>query len=469
MRLERLLSAVDVFDRPPEARKMEISGIAENTDQVQPGYLFACVVGSHVDGHNLAAEAVSKGAVALLTERELDVAIPQVRVPDTRAALAFVAAAFYDDPSRHLRMFGVTGTNGKTTTARLLSSILQAYKWKTTTIGTLEGQYTTPPPVQMQALLGKYRDEGRNAIVMEVSSAGLVQHRVDAIRFSAGIFTNLSQDHLDYHKTMQSYFEAKSRLFEPGRCEKAVINRDDIYGRRLIERLATPCFPFGLDAAENLEVGPLGSSFDFEGQHIELPLIGRFNVSNALAAITAARSVSVPLGVIAGALANVAQVPGRMERIEKGQPFTVIVDFAHTPDGLESVLNFARSTARQHDAKVAIVFGCGGDRDRAKRPHMGASAERLADRVIVTTDNARSEDPQVIANEVIAGMSNSNSAQVELDRRAAITVALKIAAPGDVVVIAGKGHEATQEIAGVKTSFDDRLIAGEILDGVSRT
>lgn len=462
MRLDRLLNGIELEQRPADGRRVEVTSIVDDSRDVTAGSLFCCVIGSTVDGHDRAEEAVANGAVALVVSRPLPLDVPQVLVSDVRASLAPLGAAFYDHPDRHLRLCGITGTNGKTTTTHLLAAILTAARWRVATLGTLTGQYTSPPALQLQAKLAEFRKE-HNAVVMEVSSHALVQHRVDALRFRVGIFTNLTQDHLDYHGTMEAYFDAKALLFDSGRCDKAVINVDDPYGRRLRDRIAASATPFGLADAENLVLGPVGSSFEWGGKHVELPLIGEFNVYNALAAATAARELGVNEAVIAEALTNVTPVPGRVESIRAGQPFTVLVDFAHTPDGLEKVLRIAADAARKSSGRMCVVFGCGGDRDKGKRPQMGRIAQGHADRVIVTSDNSRSEEPAAIVRDILSGMQDPQAAEVELDRRSAIRSALEWAERGDVVVIAGRGHEKTLDSGGVKVAFDDREVARELL------
>jgi UDP-N-acetylmuramoyl-L-alanyl-D-glutamate--2,6-diaminopimelate ligase len=462
MRLDRLLNDVDVFDRPADARKVDVTKLTEDISDVTPGSLFFCVVGSTRDGHDFADEAVQKGAVAIVVDREIESAAPQIRVSNVRAAIAPIAAVFNDYPSKRLRMVGITGTNGKTTTSHLLAEILRRHRWKTAVLGTLMGKFTTPPAIELQQMLATLRDEEHNAVVMEVSSSALAQNRVDVIRYDAAVFTNLTQDHLDYHKTMAKYFEAKSMLFDPGRSEVGVINMDDPYGRQLCDRLAIPLEPYSLNDARELRSGEQGSSFVWQDQQIHLPLIGEFNVYNALAAATTAKAMGVSTTVIAQTLNEATQIPGRMEMVRRGQPFAVVVDFAHTPDSLRNVLTVARNVASGR--RVLVVFGCGGDRDRDKRPQMGAIAEEFADDVVVTTDNSRSEEPAEIVNEILGGMTDSSKAHVYLDRAVAIHQAIGHANQGDVVVIAGKGHEATQEVKGVKTPFDDRLVAAEAAD-----
>lgn len=463
MRLDRLITDVDVYDRPSDVRKLEITKLTEVLDDVEPGSLFFCVVGARRDSHDFAAEAVARGARALVVERDVDVDVLQLRVNNVRAAMAPIAAAFYEYPSRRLRMFAVTGTNGKTTTTHILQNILERHKWKTEVIGTLTSMYTTPPAILLQKQLGEFRDQGVQAVAMEVSSFALDQFRADSIRYDVGIFTNLSQDHLDYHGTMNKYFEAKAMLFEPGRVETAVINVDDEWGRKMVDRVAVPMEPFSLSNAKNLEVGPNGSRFIWNDQQVHIPLFGQFNVYNALGAATAARGAGVPIETIVEALGDLKQVPGRMEMVRKGQPFGVVVDFAHTPDGLENALSAARMYVGDK-GRVLAVFGCAGDRDKEKRPQTGEIMERLADEVIVTTDNVRSEDPATIINEMLSGMKDSARAHVYLDRRVAINQAVAHAKRGDVVLIAGKGHETTQEIQGVKHPFLDIAVAGAAVE-----
>lgn len=463
MKLDQLLGGVEVFERPVDARKFEITHITETLEEVRPGTLFFCVPGANRDGHDFANEAVERGAVALIIERDIEAEIPTVRVSNVRAAIAPVACAFYDNPARKMRMFAVTGTNGKTTVSTMLQGILQRHRWKTEVIGTLTSFFTTPPAIALQRQLAEFRSAGCQAVSMEVSSMALDQFRVDGISYEVGIFTNLTQDHLDYHGSMEHYFQSKAKLFEPGRVETAVVNVDDEYGRRLVDRIAVPIEPYSLSNAKDLEFTSRGSSFSWHGKQVELPLFGEFNVYNALAAATAARCAGVSIETIVDSLNNAPQVPGRMELIDRQQPFAVVVDFAHTPDGLKNVLTTARRNVAK-DGKLFVVFGCAGDRDKGKRPITAAIMEDLADEVVVTSDNSRSEDPATIVNEMLAGMKNSSRARVFLNRRTAIQKAIANARPGDVVVIAGKGHERTQEIGGVKHPFDDRVVAADAVD-----
>jgi len=459
--LDRLLRDVEVLAVTGDPA-VEVTGVTHDSRAVARGTLFCCLPGRRSDGHSFAPEAVQAGASALLVERELPLEVTQVRVAHARAAMAPIAAEFHGHPSRLLRVVGVTGTNGKTTTTHLLRSILEAHGWGTGLIGTLSGTRTTPESTELQALLASMVEGGNEAVAMEVSSHALAQHRVDGTRFAVAVFTNLSRDHLDFHASMEEYFQTKARLFDPERSAVAVVNADDPYGRLLVESARMPTHPYALDDAVDLEVGAGGSRFRWQGEEVELPLGGRFNVANALAAATAARLLDVPASTIAAGLSATASVAGRFEMVDAGQPFSVIVDYAHTPDGLEQLLTAAREVAGGH--RVIVVFGCGGDRDRTKRPAMGDVAGRLADRVVVTSDNPRSENPRAIIDEVMAGVGSRRAATVEPDREQAIVLALHEAEPGDVVVIAGKGHETTQTIGERVLPFDDRQVTRSQLE-----
>jgi UDP-N-acetylmuramoyl-L-alanyl-D-glutamate--2,6-diaminopimelate ligase len=444
-----------------------ITSVTHDSRAVRPGALFCCLVGVRTDGHEHAASAVAAGAVALLCERPLDLDVPQVVVPDARAAMAQVAAAFFGHPSRRMSLVGVTGTNGKTTATHLLRAILEADGRPSAVIGTLSGVHTTPESTELQARLGALAAAGTEAVAMEVSSHALVQHRVDATWFEVVAFINLSQDHLDYHRTMEDYFAAKASLFDPERARVGVVNVDDRWGRRLVDATRLAVRPFSHADAVGLEVGRDGSSFRWEGVPVRLRLSGDFNVVNALAAAASARELGVAPSTVAEGLGSVTTVPGRFERVDGDGPVAVVVDYAHTPAGLEQVLAAARGVVADGDrrGRVIVVFGAGGDRDRAKRPAMGEVATRLADVAVLTSDNPRSEDPLAIIEEVRAGATGrADVLVVEPDRRAAIELAVATAHPGDVVVIAGKGHEAVQVWEGGRTvAFDDRQVAREAL------
>jgi UDP-N-acetylmuramoyl-L-alanyl-D-glutamate--2,6-diaminopimelate ligase len=471
MRLEDVLSGA-----PAQARDLEVTGLAYDNRAVVPGTLFFCVPGFTRDGHDFAHDAIARGAVALVVQRPLGLGVPEIRVEDVRKAMAPAAARFYADPTATLRVVGVTGTNGKTTTAFLMRALLEASGLRAGLLGTVKSviggvehdvERTTPEAIDLQRAFKRMLDAGDAACAMEVSSHALELHRADAIQFAAAIFTNVTQDHLDFHPTMEDYFQAKRRLFVEGRPERAVINVDDGYGARLAAELERP-ITFALDAdatyrASDIRTGLEGSRFTVRGPGgtIELssPLRGRFNVYNALGAFAAARALGIDAATAAAAIETAGQVPGRFETIDEGQGFAVLVDYAHTPDSLENVLRAARALS---GGRVHVVFGAGGDRDRGKRPQMGRIASELADRVIVTSDNPRSEPPQAIIDEILAGGGPESEHQI--DRREAIALAIAGAEPGDVVVIAGKGHEQGQEFeGGRKVPFDDAAVAREVL------
>jgi UDP-N-acetylmuramoyl-L-alanyl-D-glutamate--2,6-diaminopimelate ligase len=435
--------------------------------------LFFCVSGEKVDGHGFAARVVEAGAVALVVERQLEVDVPQVVVADARAAMAPFAARFHGNPSRDLQMVGVTGTNGKTTTAFLVREVLERARTACGLLGTVkqvvggveeEVERTTPEAIDLQATLRRMLDAGDRACAMEVSSHALVLHRCDGIEFEVALFTNLTQDHLDFHTDMEDYFLAKRKLFEmaPG---TAIVNIDDAYGRRLAEEF--DCVTFSAEGAEanyvarNVSFDAGGAEFTVDGMPVRTGLPGHFNVANALGAFAAAVELGVAPEHAASGLARAGRVPGRFEPVDEGQGFVVLVDYAHTPDSLENVLRAAR---RLTVGRVITVFGAGGDRDRDKRPKMGQAGTELSDLAIVTSDNPRSEDPEAIVAEVAAGAGTGSGVEIEVDRRAAIALALGKAEPGDTVVIAGKGHEQGQEFeAGRKVPFDDREVAREEL------
>jgi UDP-N-acetylmuramoyl-L-alanyl-D-glutamate--2,6-diaminopimelate ligase len=472
MELDRLAEALGPVEVLRPAR-IDVLQLAYDARTVEPGALFFCVPGGRADGHAFAGDAVSRGAVALVVERALELAVTQVRVADARGAMAVAADEFYGHPSRELEVAGVTGTNGKTTSAFLLHSVLEAAGRHSGLLGSIERRIggetrpatlNTPEAIDLQRTFRELLDAGARSCVMEASSHGSELRRLDRVRFAALVFTNLSQDHLDLHGTMERYFEAKRRLFVEGERPPAAVNVGDEWGRRLADELrGGRLLTFGLDVdadvrAEGLELTPAGATFRAAGIDLRTHLRGRFNVENVLGVVAAARLLDVPDDAIAAGVEAVRGVPGRLEPVDEGQPFTVLVDYSHKPGALERVLREARGIAR---GRVLCVFGAGGDRDRGKRPLMGRIASELADVAIVTSDNPRSEDPQAIVDEILAGVEGE--VEVELDRRRAIERALELAAPGDVVVIAGKGHEQGQEIAGRVIPFDDRVVARDAL------
>jgi UDP-N-acetylmuramoyl-L-alanyl-D-glutamate--2,6-diaminopimelate ligase len=471
--LDSLSQAVRA-ERTVNAARAEITDLAYDARDVTPGALFVCIPGLMADGHDFAPQAIANGAIALIVEHALDLSVPQLVVADAREAMALAADAFFDHPTRELEVVGVTGTNGKTTTAFLLFSILAAAGRRPGLLGTIENRIggerraatrTTAEAIDLQRTFKEMLDVGDRSCALEATSHGSALKRLLGVRFRALVFTNLSQDHLDFHGTMEEYFAAKRRLFaEPdldGNRPPAAINVGDPYGRTLAEELRTlgeEPVEFSLADAAELEVNPGGSSFHFGGLELTTRLRGRFNVENVLGAVAAARILGVEDEAVVAGVEHLAGVPGRFEAVDEGQPFAVLVDYSHTPDALESLLSEARNLA---SGRLVCVFGCGGDRDRGKRPLMGEIAWRLADAVIVTSDNPRSEDPPAIIDEILAGVPGP--VEVEPDRAAAIARALEEAREGDVVVIAGKGHEQGQEFADRTIPFDDRDVAREAL------
>ncbi len=440
-----------------------ITSVDFDSRRVSQGSLFCCLRGAQSDGHAFASGARSAGAGALLVDHVLAVDLPQVVVPDTRLAMGHLAAAFFDHPARALMLVGVTGTNGKTTTTSLISSVLAAAGRSTGMIGTLTGAHTTPESSDLQARLADFVAHGVTAVVIEVSSHALELQRVAGCHFDIAVFTNLGRDHLDLHGTQERYFAAKARLFQPDLSDEAVVNVDDPHGRLLMDVGAIPTIGYGLGDIDDVTVTATSHSYRWRERMIEVPIGGGFNVMNSLAAATACDRLGIDAATIESGLREAASVPGRFEAVVAGQPFAVIVDYAHTPDGLEKAISAARQIAG--DRAVHVVFGCGGDRDRDKRPLMGAVASRLADHVVLTSDNPRSEDPLAIIIATLEGVPSDYRGRVvmEPDRRQAIDIALRGARSGDVVLIAGKGHERTQTIGQQVLEFDDRAVARQLL------
>jgi UDP-N-acetylmuramoyl-L-alanyl-D-glutamate--2,6-diaminopimelate ligase len=506
MRLDELTAGLDPRARPRAgdgARSVDITGLAYDSRAVAPGDLFFCVGGLRVDGHQFAPQAVRAGAAALVVERALGLGVPEVLVNSARAAMAPLAARFYGDPARELQVLGVTGTNGKTTTTYLLRALLAASGLQCGLLGTVKSvvggrelavQRTTPEAIDLQADLRAMLEGGDRACAMEVSSHALELARTDAIPFAAAVFTNMTRDHLDFHGTMEDYFQAKRRLFAPAVGEPpgvSIVNVGDAYGRKLageIEGVRS----FAVDQPADYSATNLRCEFDGcrfalhtpeGGREVALPMPGRFNVANALGAVAATHALGHELDTLVDALEQGVHVPGRFEPVDEGQDFAVLVDYAHTPDSLENVLGAARELAGAGEgeggrARVICVFGAGGDRDRGKRPLMGEIAARLADFVIVTSDNPRSEDPEQIIAEIMGGVTTAAGARhggpgsaappvrSVPDRREAIAEAIASGRRGDVLVIAGKGHEQGQELAGGrKVPFDDVAVARQALGG----
>lgn len=487
---------------PCEPRGADVSLVDATHDSraVVPGSLFCAIPGARADGHDHAGQARELGAAALLVERWLDVDLPQLRVPSVRAAAGPAAAVIHGQPSRALQVVGITGTNGKTTTAYLLEAAFAAAGRRAGVIGTIEtridgqpqpGVRTTPEGPDLQRLLARMRAQGVDVVAMEVSSHGLAMHRVDGTRFAVAVYTNLSRDHLDFHGTMEAYHDAKARLFTPAFAEQGVVMLDGPWALRLLERATIPTVtvgrPAGAEGAPDLPPD-LSPDVVLEQEHVDVHgararlrsarldldvevatrLPGRFNLDNAALAVVAAVQAGLPADAVLAGVAACPGAPGRLERVEAGQPYPVLVDYAHTPDAVAKTLASVRALLPP-GGRLTVVLGCGGDRDRDKRGPMGAAAAEGADLAVLTSDNPRSEDPRAILDAVVAGAREALAAgagarvHVELDRRAAIGHALAQAGPNDVVVIAGKGHEAVQELADRVVPFDDRLVAAEWL------
>lgn len=459
---------------------IEIEEITCDSRRVMPGMAFVCVKGGRLDGHEHAAEAVNRGAAVVIAQRDVGLK-NQIIVENTRRAYAVMCANFYGNPSRRLKLIGVTGTNGKTTITNLLKHILESSGYKVGLIGTIQNEiddmalpakYTTPDPAQLHALFARMAEAGCDYAVMEVSSHALDQDRVEGCRFEAGIFTNLTQDHLDYHGTMENYYQAKKKLFSL--CKVGIVNRDDPYGRRLMEEAPCPIQTFSVsdDAADytakNISISASGSRFAFLGAgiiaRIQFPMPGMFSVSNAMAAAVCAVSVGLSLDKTAVALNSCPGVCGRTQILKTDTPFTVIDDYAHTPDAIEKILGAIREFA---PGRIMILFGCAGNRDGRKRPLMAAAAAKGADFVILTSDNPRSEDPVKIIQDALPGFEGFDTPYVVIpDRYQAIRWALENAEEGDVLLLAGKGHEDYQVLDYGTICFDERQVVKELLEKI---
>jgi len=484
MRLDQVCLGID-YNIVQGSLETEITGVCYDSRQVRPGSLFVCIVGQKTDGHQYAHQAVQAGAAAILAEREIDVGgqAALILTDNTRTGLAKAAANFYGHPSQQLRVVGVTGTNGKTTTTHLIQAILNEYNKPAGIMGTLYARlgditrdygHTTPESADIQEFFRLLADNAAEYVVMEVSSHALDLNRVDAIQFGAAIFTNLTQDHLDYHQTMENYRQAKLKLFQMVDVKPenfCIVNNDDPSASHFTEASPVPYYTYGIKSAADVRAVEIQSTlkgtrftvlFKDQSFPVNMKLIGGFSVYNALAAITFALAEKIPVPVIQQVLANIEGVPGRFEQVDLGQDYTVVVDYAHTPDGLENILRTARELAEN---RLITVFGCGGDRDRTKRPLMGEIAGRYSDFCIVTSDNPRTEDPQAIIDDILPGLNRVENARYAVvpDRREAIRHAINIAKSGDLVVIAGKGHETYQLVMGQVLDFDDRLVAAEMI------
>lgn len=464
-----------------------ITGIQYDSRKVELGNLFVAIKGFETDGHQYIRQALDNGAIAILVSDEAycSVEYPWILVEDSRLALAEMSSAFYGHPSEKLKLIGVTGTNGKTTTTNLICEILHAQGQKTGLIGTinnrigdriLEGSRTTPESLDLQRMLAEMVAEGIGYAVMEVSSHALELQRVACCDFDMAVFTNLTQDHLDYHVSMENYCKAKTMLFrtlgakgeQAGLNKMAIINIDDPWANHFMVASNAPVVTYGIEKeaswkAQQVQVSAEGVRFVVDDMPVNLRLNGRFNVYNALAALAVGEALGFPVDAVIATLEKVSGIAGRFQKVEGDAPFTVIVDYAHTPDGLENVIATAKAFAQ---GRVITVFGCGGDRDRTKRPLMGKMAAKLSNYCVVTSDNPRTENPEQILEDILPGVKEymtEAAYHVEIDRKEAIAYAIRMAQPGDVVLLAGKGHETYQEINGVKHSFDDYEIAQNLM------
>ncbi len=481
MKLSTLFNEIDVLHMPKG--DVSVTGLSFDSRKTEPGHLFCCLVGTRMDGHDYAQNAVEHGATVLLVQHPLPIDIPQVVVGDTRRAFALVCANWYGCPADRLQLFGVTGTNGKTTTSFMLHTVLQNIGQKSGLIGTihqksgdmiLEESMTTPEPMDLHRLMKTMADHGCINAVMEVSSHALSQHRVEGLIFETAIFTNLTQDHLDYHGTIEQYAAEKKKLFS--KCRIGVFNADDPYVEMMMEGVPCRIVTFGIDNvadfwATDIQSTAKGVGYTLhahdETARIELGIPGRFTVYNSLGCAAALIAYGLPLKKVATGLHTMTTVPGRIEVVPTGdQPYTVVLDYAHTPDGLVNILSAVRGFA---NGRIIAVFGCGGDRDPDKRPKMGYAAGRGADYCIVTSDNPRTEDPAVIIDAILPGVEQSGCHyEVVVNRVEAIQRALVCAQNGDVIVLAGKGHEPYQEINGVRYPFDEKEIVAKVLSGIAQ-
>ena len=461
-----------------------VTSLCTDSRKVEKGALFFCIPGLRIDAHDFAPQAVEAGAAALVVERELPIDCPQVVVTDVRAALSYMAAEFYGNPAKSMTMIGITGTKGKTTVSFLIKSILEAQGYKVGLIGTvcsmigeeqIPANLTTPDPIDFQSQLKRMKDAGATHVVMEVSAHAIAMKRVDGVFFDVAGFTNFSQDHLDYFGTMDAYLATKMRLFVPERCRRAVYNADDerVADRMRRAPIETRDIGIRVDSdihANDIEVCERGVNFALTfskrfRMDVKLRLSGIFNVYYAMMAAALCDALGVSQEAIHEGLEGVRSVPGRIELLETETPYRVILDYAHSPDALENILTAIRQTAR---ARVIALFGCGGDRDHEKRPIMGEIGGRLSDYCILTSDNPRSEDPFEILSDIERGIKLTKCEYVVIEnRREAIRTALQMAKPGDVVVLAGKGHETYQEIRGVKHPFDEKVVVHAILEELS--
>ena len=481
MLLEKLLVDVPGVLETRGSMEVPIDALMTNSREKTRNGLFFCISGLRFDAHNFAAQAVENGCTALIVERFVDCQAVQVRVENARSAMAYIAAAFYGHPEKSLRMVGVTGTKGKTTTSYLMKAILEKAGLKTGLIGTtgnmigdrhLPSNMTTPDPVDLHRCLRQMVDEGVEVVSMEVSAHAVDMHRLDGVTFEAACYTNLSQDHLDYFGTMENYFQAKKSFFTGGSVRNAALNADEETTERVIGELNIPYLTYGISAeadvfARDIEISENGVSFSIrlrglEEMPIHMHLTGMFNVYNALAAASLAMILGIDQKAIREGLESVLNVPGRVEVLDTHTPYKVILDYAHSPDALENVLTTVRTFTKK---RLIVLFGCGGDRDHGKRPIMGEVVGRLADFSILTSDNPRTEDPNLILRSIEEGMKKTDGPYVIIEnRREAIRYALEMGREGDVIILAGKGNETYQDIMGVKRPFDEKVVVRELLE-----
>ena len=459
----------------------ELASVTSNSREKVKDGLFFCIPGARFDAHDYAPQAIGNGCVALVVERYLDIDVPQVRVSNARAAMSRMAAAFYGHPAQGMKLVGITGTKGKTTSTYMVKAILEQAGHKCGLIGTtgnmigdklLKGSLTTPDPIDLQRTLRMMADEGVEYVTMEISAHAIDMHRLDGLTFEVGCYTNLSQDHLDYFHTMENYFETKKKFFTTGMVRNATVNVDEETSAGVLSALEIPCLTYGICApadlfARDIEITEDGVSFELQlqGMHnvqVNLMMTGMFNVYNAMAAASCAMVLGMSAEDIKAGLEGMPSVPGRIEMLPTGTPYRVILDYSHVPDALENILTTVRQFAK---ARVIALFGCGGDRDQGKRPMMGEIGGRLADLSILTSDNPRTEDPMKILAAIEEGIKPTGGKYVVIEnRRAAIRYAMEIAEAGDIIVLAGKGHETYQEINGVKNPFDEKVVVQELLE-----
>lgn len=454
--------------------------IIDSREETENG-LFFCISGARFDAHDYAAQAVDNGCTALVVERFLELSVPQIQAENVRSAMAYIASAFYGHPERELRMVGMSGTKGKTTSSFLMKSILEKAGFKTGLIGTtgnmigdkhIKSNLTTPDPIDLHRCLRQMADEGVEAVSMEVSAHAIAMHRLDGVTFEAACYTNLSQDHLDYFGTMDNYFETKKSFFMHGAVLNAALNADDETSDRILEDIPIPYLSYGISSeadvfARDIEISEDGVSFSIflrgvEEMSVKMHLTGMFNVYNALAAASLAMIMGIDREAIREGLESVKNVPGRVEMLDTHTPYKVILDYSHSPDALKNILKAVRAFTR---SRLIVLFGCGGDRDHGKRPLMGEIGGKLADFCILTSDNPRTEDPNTILASIESGIKKTDGQYIIIEnRREAIRYALEMGREGDVLILAGKGHETYQDIMGVKRPFDEKVVVRELLD-----